>query len=68
VKPRTESPARAAVLRTLATRHDYFAEQEQLLVAEGRYAESQGAHKYALWVLRAYRAEMDDPRVDRRAS
>ena len=52
--------ARQLVLRRLADAHDRFAEEEQVLVAEGRYAESQGAHQYAVWVLRAYRAELDD--------
>jgi hypothetical protein len=60
-RPRDVSTtARESVLRTLAEAHDRFAEQEQVLVAEGRYAESQGAHQYGLWVLRAYKCELDD--------
>ena len=53
--------ARKAVLRQLAEAHDRFSEQEQVLVFQGMYAEAEGAHQLALWVLRAYRAEMDDP-------
>lgn len=53
--------ARKAVLRHLAAAHDRFAEQEQILVAEGRHAEAHGAHLYGLLVLRAYQIEADDP-------
>ncbi len=53
--------ARKAVLRQLAEAHDRFAEQEQALILEGLYPEAEGAKKYADWVLRAYRIEMDDP-------
>lgn len=52
---------RRAVLRQLATAHDRFAEAEQLRVAEGKYEEATIAHGYALIVLRAHMAEMDDP-------
>lgn len=52
--------ARKAVLRQLSEAHDRFAELEQVKWAEGNEAEAEGAHRYANWVLRAYRAEMDD--------
>lgn len=52
--------ARQACLRRLAEAHDRFAELEQVKWAEGNEAEAEGAHRYANWVLRAYRAEMDD--------
>jgi hypothetical protein len=55
------SEARKAVLRRLATRHDHFSEAEQLAVADGDYAVAEIWHQYALWVLRAYRAECDNP-------
>jgi hypothetical protein len=53
--------ARQASLRALAAAHDRFATVEQVKWAEGDETEAEGAHKYANWVLRAYRAEMDDP-------
>lgn len=60
--------ARQAVLRRLAERQDYFATEEQLLRAKGEVTAAEGAHKYALWVLRAYRVELDDPAPIRRQS
>ena len=50
--------AQERVLRRLAERHDHFSEMEQLYRAEGRVAEAEGAHWYALRLLRAYKAEM----------
>ena len=55
------SEARQAVLRVLAARHDHFATQEQLLVEQGEYDKAAEAHAYANAVLRAYRAELDNP-------
>jgi hypothetical protein len=52
--------ARRNVLRRLANRHDHFSEAEQIAVHEGDYAEAEEWHRYALIVLRAYRAEADD--------
>lgn len=52
--------ARQAALRQLAAAHDRFSEMEQLLYAQGDVVDAEGAHKYAMWTLRAYRAEMDD--------
>jgi hypothetical protein len=54
--------ARHAVLCQLAVAYDHFAEEEQILIAEGRFVEAQGAHVVGLTVLQAYRAEMDDPK------
>lgn len=56
------SGARKAVLRVLAERADHFAEMEQLLVQEGKYADAEGAHKFGMWCLRAYKGEADDPK------
>lgn len=53
--------ARREAIRMYAAAYDRFAEQEQVLVAEGMYAEAQGAHEFAMWCLRAYRVELDDP-------
>lgn len=53
--------ARREAIRTYAAAYDRWAESEQVLVAEGMYADAQGAHEYAMWCLRAYRAELDDP-------
>jgi hypothetical protein len=52
-----------AVLRQLASAYDRFCETEQVYVSEGRYAEAQGAHQFAVWILRAYQAEEADPEV-----
>ena len=54
--------ARRAVVRQYAEAYDHFATMEQELVVEGRYVEAQGAHEHALWCLRAYRNELDDPK------
>ena len=52
--------AQEGVLERLADRHDHFSELELVYRAEGRIAEAEGAHWYALRLLRAYKAEMDD--------
>lgn len=54
------SDAQLAVLRQLAAAYDRFCELEQVYVAEGRYADAEGAHQFAMWILRAYKAEDDD--------
>ena len=46
-----------------AAAHDGWSEQEQLLMLEGRHIEAEGAHQYAVMVLRAWLAEKDDPEV-----
>ncbi len=51
---------RQAVLRQLAAAYDRLAEEEQILVSEGRYVEAEGAHQVAVRLLRAYTAELDD--------
>lgn len=56
--------ARSSVLRRLSKAHDRFAEQHQLLVASGDWAEAEGAHQMCLRLLRAYVAEMDDPKPE----
>lgn len=55
------SDPRAAVLTRLAARYDMFSENEQLLVGVGKYVEAEGAHQFALRILRAYEAESRDP-------
>jgi hypothetical protein len=52
--------ARQSCLRQLAQAHDRFSELEQIARAQGDAYDAEGAHRYALWTLRAYRAEMDD--------
>lgn len=53
--------ARKAAQRVYALSHDRFAEAEQVYRAEGRQAEAEGAHYYAVITLRAYVAELADP-------
>lgn len=52
---------RSAAVRRYAAAYDRHAEEEQALVAIGEYDRAQDAHDHALLVLRAYRAELDDP-------
>jgi hypothetical protein len=54
--------ARQAALHRYAAAHDRFNERELEHRAAGRTAEAEGAHRYALWCLRAYRDELDDRR------
>lgn len=54
--------ARGNVIRQLAKAFDHWAAKEQMLVGDGRYTEAEGAHVIALRLLRAYRAEIDDPK------
>lgn len=54
--------ARQSVLRAYAAAHDRFSEREAQHRAAGDVVLADGAHRYALWTLRAYRAELDDPR------
>jgi len=56
-----DAAARREALNALAQAHDHFSEEEQVALAEGRVVEAEGAHQYALMLLRAYRAELDDP-------
>jgi hypothetical protein len=56
-----ELQAQQAVLRQLAHAHDHWSAEQQLLVAQGRPVEAEGAHQLALAALRAYRAELDNP-------
>ena len=54
--------ARKAALQRYALAHDHFSEQEQIAVVRGHAIEAAGFHEFALIALRAYRAELDDPR------
>lgn len=53
----TRIDPREAVVRQLAEAYDRHAEEEQILVAEGRYDEAQTEHVICLYLLRAYKAE-----------
>lgn len=53
-------PARAAVIEQLAVAYEIWAEKEQVLVEAGAYVEAEGAHQYALIVLKAMDAEEYD--------
>lgn len=54
--------ARRAVLEQLAQAHDRWSEREQILTSSGDAIQAEGAHQHALWCLRAFRAELDDPK------
>jgi len=60
--PELQAEARKAAVRQLAAAYDRHAEHEQELVGRGCYALAQEAHEIAVRVLRAYRAEQDDPK------
>lgn len=63
----------AHVVRDMTARHDAlanyarwfdeFSETEQVYQHEDRVYEAEGAHQFAVRLLRAYRAELDDPEV-----
>jgi hypothetical protein len=52
---------RANAIRFYATAYDHFAQEEQVCVAEGRMVEAEGAHQFCRMLIRAYKAEIDDP-------
>ena len=52
--------ARTAALYAYGAAHDRFSEREQVHRAKGEVADAEGAHAYAVWCLRAYRAELDN--------
>ena len=56
-----DAMTRSNAIRTYALAHDHWAEEEQIRRVEGKDAEAEGAHQFALMTLRAYRAEIDDP-------
>lgn len=56
-----EVSAKREALFNYAQWHDDFSTEEQTLTAEGRTFEAEGAHEFALRLLRAYKAEIDDP-------
>ena len=58
---RTVIDPRKAVVRQLAARFDHFAEEDATLIASGRYSDALDAHEFAFQLIRAYRAELDDP-------
>ncbi len=60
-----EGQARSAALYRYAQAHDRFSELEQLYTATGNAVEAEGAHDFALMLLRAYKNEVDDvPPID----
>lgn len=58
---RDRSSAGAAVA-AYARAYDRFAEAEQMFRVLGLWPEAEGAHRYALLCLRAYRSEVDERR------
>lgn len=53
--------AERTAMQTLAERYDYWREREQAhRLAEELYL-AEGASRYAEWLLRAYKAELNDP-------
>ena len=56
-EPVTPSDARDAVLDRYAEAYERFALKEQEHRGNGDVVKAEGAHRYALWVLRAYEAE-----------
>jgi hypothetical protein len=59
-----DGAARNAAIRRYAQAHDHFAVIEQQHVGT---PEGEGAHRFAVWALRAVRAELDDPEPKERA-
>lgn len=53
--------AREAVLRQLGRAYDSHAEEEQILVYEGRYEDAEAEHVIVLALLNAYKAEAGHP-------
>lgn len=58
-----QAAARRAAIFAYAQWHDDFSTEEQTLTHEGDDSEAARLHGIALILLRAYRAEMDDPPV-----
>ncbi len=52
-----EQAARNAILRRLEQAYERWTETERLLTEQGEYAQAEGAHQMALFVLRALDAE-----------
>ena len=53
----TPAEARENALDRYATAYEFFATKEQEHRGNGDLVKAEGAHRYALWVLRAYTAE-----------
>jgi hypothetical protein len=64
---RHEDPGRDKAIYRYAVRHDYFAELEQLAWKRGEDAAGIEAGDIARLLLRAYKAESDDPEEGDRA-
>lgn len=56
-KPSAVSDARDNALDRYAEAYERFATKEQEHRGNGDVVKAEGAHRYALWVLRAYTAE-----------
>ena len=52
--------ARQAAIRQYAAAYDHFGTEQQKAVGREADAEAEGARQHAEWVLRAYKAELDD--------
>lgn len=63
---RKTDPARKAVLRQLSSAHGRFLVLEQAHVTRGEYGAAQTDHEFGMVILRAYKAESDDPEPVRR--
>jgi len=59
-QPTTVEP-RDAALAILERQHTHFVLTERKAWKAGNSAEAEGAHRVAIWLLRAYAAERDDP-------
>lgn len=57
--------ARAEAVRQYAAAFDSWAEQEQLLMLEGREIEAAGCRVMAQRIARSWLAEQDDPEPER---
>jgi hypothetical protein len=53
--------ARNGALASMIRAHERFAEQEQVLMLEGREDDARTMHDWALRLLRAYDVEQNDP-------
>jgi len=54
--------ARRAVLDQLARAHDHWSEEEQRLAVQDQHYDAEGAHQLVGYVMRAYQAELNDPK------
>lgn len=58
--PGTLTQPQLNAIANYAMRHDALSDEEQILVAEGRYDEAEDAHNAALIAVRAWQNEIED--------